>query len=346
MKSTLKNIYFFVFCGRILKRAKDSRLFLWIRLRKIALKYRKFDAIVVKDRKAGLFSIYFQAITSYRIAQINHQKVLFKFDSGPYFTELRCETSWWDYYFDMNQSENYLNERLPENSGSIDSIHEQHELAKIGSQLERRNAFKVCNTFLLRPEVDQIIKTFIEQHFSGNFVIGVHYRGTDKVEGDSKESLRLDYHTVYRIFKGLADQGIVVKVFLATDEMEFIRSFLRNTSFDCCYTQCFRSAYGDSIHLGNLSVCPYKKGIEAIVDAYLLSKCDFVIRTDSNLSKACEFLNPNLDVVNVSSLARASNEKYHHTKTIDLATINRRISAAYCSKTGVAPVVRTGCRLR
>ncbi len=59
--------------------------------------------------------------------------------------------------------------------------------------------------------------------------------------------------------------------------------------------EAHRSSGTAGVHLSNRN--QYKIGEESILDALLLSKCDLLVRTSSNLSLWSTYFNPDLPVI-------------------------------------------------
>lgn len=86
--------------------------------------------------------------------------------------------------------------------------------------MTRQEVNRIINEYIIfKPfiwnEVDQFVKDF----FEGNFVIGVHYRGTDK----KSEAPRVPYEVVAQCV--LEQMGTLknsnVIIYVATDEVKF-----------------------------------------------------------------------------------------------------------------------------
>ena len=66
------------------------------------------------------------------------------------------------------------------------------------------------------------------------------------------------------------------------------------------------SSDGTAVHRNRRGPSKYEIGKEALVDSLLLSRCDFLLRTESNLSVASLFFNPALGSVNLTELSSAA----------------------------------------
>ena len=145
----------------------------------------------------------------------------------------------------------------------------------------------------ITPYIQMKIDTFVEQNFEDYFIIGVHYRGTDK----DTEAPRVSYEDVFlEISKALNKiEEHEYKIFVATDEQAFRYLFPEQFPLQVIYTDSIRSVNGEPVHMSQGN--NYQKGEDAVIDCLLLSKCNFLIRTSSNLSYCSCFFNPTLPFI-------------------------------------------------
>jgi hypothetical protein len=299
-----------------------------LRIRRIAWQYRGKSTLVLKGRHAGFFSMYFQVLGAYRLCKLNRQKLVVDFDSGPYFDPSRPERSWWSYYFKDTAS--IVSDIHPDvlsrkECRIIDTTDMQRKLAHLAAAMGRKQAGRLADGIPLRDEIRMRIDEFARVHFANRFVIGLHYRGTDKV---IRESVRVEYDLLSRILQRLIDDEIHFHLFVATDEsgvLEFLKDLCgeRILSLDVS-----RSGDETPVHLKKTHVSPYLLGLEALMDALLLSECDFLLRCDSNLSQASLFFNPRLETVNLSSLTRKYPGGHASIPETEITAICKKISAA------------------
>ncbi len=84
-----------------------------------------------------------------------------------------------------------------------------------------------------------------------------------------------------------------------------------------------------------------RQRFDALLDALLLSQCDFLLRTESNLSKSCRFFNPTQENINLSTEFAYSTPDWTKPKTPNIKRILGKVASAYqrkqaLSKEGVA----------
>ncbi len=146
-----------------------------------------------------------------------------------------------------------------------------------------------------RKEIEDKISSFKEKYFKGK-VVGVHVRGTDK--GSESKIGQRPYVTVNNYLDVLEDtmkNFPDASIFVASDNNEAIaKIFKKFKNNKVIVYNCTRMKTYDSIipvHLSSQS--GPKAGEEALIDCLLLSGCDHIICTDSNLSAAALYFNPN-----------------------------------------------------
>lgn len=160
-----------------------------------------------------------------------------------------------------------------------------------------------CNELLkkyirIKPKFIKEVNRFVNQHFnSAEFVIGVHYRGTDKI----RESPRASYELMESEIRDVIRKQCLVspKIFVATDEQGFLEFMQAQFPVQIVATEALRSV-DETTPLHKAEGNKFRKGKEALIDCLLLSKCDLLIRTSSNLSLCSTFFNVNLPVIEVS----------------------------------------------
>ena len=218
-------------------------------------------------------------------------------NTGVYY-EAAKGPNWWTYYFKPL----HINSEIDLGMDSRSSIPDKGTL---GFELNRVAA--ALRMHIPREEAHALIKKYIQvqdyileeaekfktANFQDFFIIGIHYRGTDK----STEAPRTTYKQVEQaVFEQISllshDQFMI---FIATDEQPFLNYMLSKFPDKVICTEATRSTDFTSIH--HHAPNHYEIGKQAIVDALLLSKCHLLIRTSSNLGLWATYFNPDLPVV-------------------------------------------------
>lgn len=251
--------------------------------------------IIMDDKQAGLFALYFQVIGAIDYCQVYHHDLSLQFNKGFYYDPERGG-SWWDYYFENSFFRFSNNQAIQELNVNDLTIKDQFNF--YGRDLHPTIANRIIPHITIRNHIIQKVDQFISQHFRGKKVIGLHYRGTDKVGGDWQESVRVPYDYVYSNVSECPSDALI---FVATDEAQFLE-FMNNrfpgriVSYDA-----IRSINGVPVHIPfHTRSSAYKAGEDALIDCLLLSRCNLLIRTDSNLSQASMFISPELKTINIT----------------------------------------------
>ncbi len=306
-----------------------------LKVRKLARQFRNYDTLIVRDRDAGFFSLYFQMLCIIRIATINKQKIWVQFDTGPYFDPTREESSWWEYYFehsDRNPSKEQLDLTSNSKAHRIDSRELLQQFSRIGSRFPRKTAYKINSEICIKEKLLKMIENFREQNFGSDFILGIHFRGTDKVSGQIQESKRVSYDSIDLILDSIAELNLPFRVFAATDETQFIDYLESKEEIQAVYTDGIRSDNDSPVHLSEGLGSNYQLGVDALLDSILLSKCDFLIRTESNLSRASEFFNPSLVSINLSREHAHARNDLTQEAPIDVTYIRKQFQSAFRKK--------------
>lgn len=196
--------------------------------------------------------------------------------------------NWWTYYFEPIYlgKEEGLERTYPTKEQYLEAWMQRR-------QLPRETAADLVKKYIhIKSDIQQKVDAFIAQFFQEKYVIGVHYRGTDK----NKEAPRTPYESVFEEIEKYIPQKKPYLLFIATDELDFLDQAREKYSDAVVAIEAHRSDnQGLGVHIANKN--NYILGEEALMDACLLSKCDLLIRTSSNLSLWSTYFNPNLPVI-------------------------------------------------
>lgn len=144
---------------------------------------------------------------------------------------------------------------------------------------ERSISEDVINkNLILKPEVLDKINNFYNKHFDEKRVLGIHKRGTDIGFHHKKIELIEYFNEIDSIINNYD------VIFISTDERSVIDSFRSRYENVLFYSYDSLSTDPNLPNFKASTVGGYKMAEDALVDAYLLSKTDFLIQTNSNLS--------------------------------------------------------------
>lgn len=250
------------------------------------------EALTLVSRDAGFFSIFMDVtsiLNSYDQGYIRGLNINFG-KTGVYY-DPNYGDNWWEYYFepivlgDMSEPVRYT------------GWGNEYQL-ELSNPWAHHNVIK--KYIQLKPHVQEKLDAFVEENFSGYYVIGVHYRGTDKITENPRVSYEKMISAINDEVVKLLGKNKKWKIFLATDEHQFmllVKSKYRNK---VCCLDAFRAMDEHSPVHTDANRSPYRCGEEALLDCILLSKTNVLLRTESNLSACTRYFNPSLDVKIVS----------------------------------------------
>jgi hypothetical protein len=246
----------------------------------------------------GMFSVYHYLLGAfdkidkgdYSGAKVDFEKV------GPYYDPARG-SNWFEYYFnpidftDPSCSNAPQKPFSPQEYGDLACYAEGVYHFEHDRLPPDRARYLVEKYFPLKPEIQKEIDQFANQHFSSSdYVVGVHYRGTDKTcNSTACEARRVGYDEMTQAIHDhmatvASDDQNKMKIFVASDEQPFVDHLKQSFPGKVIASPSKKSTNGKPLHLGAQD--PYQSGKEALIDANLLAKLpNVLIRTSSNLSK-------------------------------------------------------------
>lgn len=214
---------------------------------------------------------------------------------GHYFDKKKGD-NWWEYYF----SPIFVLEKAEKDAFTTKIPDEMKTQFSVLTQIkmDRKRGHELIQKYVkIKPEIQEKVADFTKKRFNGSFTIGVHYRGTDK----ETEAPKVPFKTVYEEIDKVMEGRKGVNIFVASDELSFVKDISKRYPGQVLFAEVYRSKDGKSFHNSKQKkISNYQKGEEALLDCLLLSKCDYLIRTASNLSAAAAFFNPEMPVVVLS----------------------------------------------
>jgi hypothetical protein len=206
-------------------------------------------------------------------------------------------SNWWEYYFEPININYELRTKKPQYMTEEMKVNGANHVI---SSMSRERASELIKRYIhIKPHVQQKIDDFITHHFDGHFIIGIHYRGTDKHD----EAPPVPYETFYQKLTEIIEEhkSDDYCVFIATDEAAFIDYIKEKVdSTKLCYTCAIRSLTGKPVHGLDQVRDPYQLGEDALIDCLLLSHCSVLIRNWSVLGSTAANINPDLPVISLN----------------------------------------------
>lgn len=148
----------------------------------------------------------------------------------------------------------------------------------------------------IRPDILAEFKAWASENFAGKCVLGVHWRGTDKIIPPPGHRPTPPLSSLLDAIRATADELHPQLIFLASDESGIREQLEEALPIPVVSAASFRLAAGDrrGVHLAVVRHARpnhrYLLGLEVLRDAWLLSKCDGLVHGHSNVINAALLL--------------------------------------------------------
>lgn len=177
-----------------------------------------------------------------------------------------------------------------------------HHMPAYQAPSPRLAAHRLMNRFA-EPRVDltDACDQFVRDEFRGCPAVGVHVRGTDARQG-IEDRATVPSETIHVEIAERLQQAPDSVLFIATDETSILRTFQDRYGSRVRYRECVRSLDGRSIHGhydAGVTASGLDKARDVVLDALILARCDFLIRTHSAVTTYSLCRNPSLPYVDL-----------------------------------------------
>ncbi len=254
----------------------------------------------------GFFSSFMGVLNNLRWAEIHHVTPVVYWDSkNPYWQQDGFHESYnaWEYYFKRvsnlhyealcNRQPLHRSYKAPDGSTIIAS----HTCPL--SEYARLELHRLIRKYVrVHDFIQETVDRFYVNHMQNKYVIGIHVRGTDKYT----EVPRVSCDTLFDAAKKMAEQapsGVIVNYFVASDESAMIDEANKAFGSQLIVYDAIRSSDKKAIHRSKTRVDAARKGLDVLIEALLLSRCNGFVHTISNVAFAALAFNVDLHEVTV-----------------------------------------------
>lgn len=264
-------------------------------------------------RAQGLFSEFHAVLGALTFAEFNEaREVLVHFDTE-YYLDAARGPNWWAYFFDELMSVNprsgsveevhcrgwhrygphFFNDSWSELSTPTNSVRQPYPLSAAESLRECRRLTR--RYIRVKPWLVDQVDSYLREHTEGaDFVLGVHFRGTDKSFQHPAQAPSFSGYEqqIERLLHHYAPRN--PKIFFATDQTEFLEWATQRYRDRACFLANSPVARASTRSQGGVHhdprFSPFEKGRTAVLACLLLSRCGHVLKNRSSLSDcALEF---------------------------------------------------------
>lgn len=302
-------------------------------------KARKQKFLIIIERDVGLFSLIHQVINSLYLAQQHQLIPICYFTTACcyYVPEgYHNNHTVWEYYFEpldpmfdeqtllqLNNVQRSLfmanhivtheyKPRISGNSAKISVPFLSDPTPAMRRSINRMIDQKIHLKARIRDKVD----CFWQQSLDADFTIGVHIRGTDAIDHSLRQqNVNIEEYIslIHRVIRIKNEAGVKkIKVFIASDDQKSINDIREACSIECISYPAIRKNITSSMNSGRgptgeimpaflteNALKAAQSGEDALVECYLLARCDLFIHNISSLARTVLLLNPSLESVNL-----------------------------------------------
>ena len=240
--------------------------------------------LYIKSKHCGLFGDLAQTLNAIRFAEINDLDFEIDWDKNSLYFDSAIGKNVWYYFFKCHPKSFRHSRKIKIGIPYYPTAYGfpvytgLSERQSIGTAIQR-----YCTP---RPEITKIIEDYVKDNFSENANLGVHYRCTDVAAGfENRAVAKLD--SLQFKIKDWIKNNPNGRIFLASDDARAVEFLKERYCTHLHSRECIRSKDGNSIHGhydGGILASGYDKGVDVIVDANLLSRCDQLLHQGSRVA--------------------------------------------------------------
>ena len=193
----------------------------------------------------------------------------------------------WEYYFE--QTSNYKLSEVYKSKNVIFSRNDFHHKMEYRIHLEPKFRIFLKKEIKLLNTYNEFLNLYFKKNqIHDKKILGIHFRGTSY-----KTSRGHIFPATIKQMKKYVDELISSenfdKIFLCTEEKNYLDFFKKNYPDYLLYLETFRSDKNDAFTKYNRKNHRYLLGDEAIREALILSKCSSLLFVRSNIINAANF---------------------------------------------------------
>lgn len=245
----------------------------------------------IESRVHGLFACFYCILYGLFICEMEHLKPIIVLDKNHLYYDELYGNNIFTYYYKV---EDIGQEPL----GTIHVLNPSKFLhfCRISTKEKYISNILIKKYFILEDNLKKTIRDFSRDYFLGSRILGVHYRGKDKI----KETHLVPFSEYLIKIDFLLDNNICDKVFFVTDELH-LRKYVSARYQNKVILYNLEADYSnigpdkrEGLHFSNLN-SPYLHAKDALLECYLLSECHlFMSSNHSSMSLFATFINPRL----------------------------------------------------
>jgi hypothetical protein len=291
--------------------------------------YKKILEIRIGHKNAGFFAYVQYALNQIRYCEAHNYLPVINYDEsyGNYFVDQGRGPNMWDYYFhppcqftwaDINSriadpgdpltqsdvitlSDDEIRELCQNNPESI--FHYTYGYWRrnppddldlwYDEQRKKGQAF-TAKYIRVRQEILGHVEGILRAHVDGQFLVGAHIRGTDM-----RYAPTVPLESYIQQLDNMVSENDQIRIFIATDQQQYIEILKKRYGDRMFFQDCLRSHNAMNQQTFKRED-KSKLGEEVLIDALLLSSCDFILKCPSAVGEFAHYFNPDLDSLDLN----------------------------------------------
>jgi hypothetical protein len=146
-----------------------------------------------------------------------------------------------------------------------------------------------CKYISLQDYIVERVNQY-SNYFPNQKILGVHFRGKEQ-NLTACHSFGPTLRQITKYTDEIVKIHNIERIFLVTEEQAYLDYFKSRYAEKIIYTDSYRSYKVNSFNLSPRDNHRFLLGLEILIDAILLSKCDVMLCSDSNVSEYAKFAN-------------------------------------------------------
>jgi len=251
----------------------------------------KIFYVIRRKSHAGLFSYMSFILNHIQIAKDNNFLPIVDMENytNPYNEkeELFNTKNSWEYYF--KQTSNYKLNEVYKSKNVIFSDTDYYHKMQYRIHLEPKFKLFLNKEIKLQDRYYKFLYDFLKKkNLNKKKILGIHFRGTSyktsrgHIFPATKQQIKKNVDYLLKIKK-------FDKIFICTEEKNYLNFFKKNYPEKLLYIDTFRSDKNDAFKVYNRVNHRFLLGDEAIKEALILSKCSSLLFVRSNIINAANY---------------------------------------------------------
>ena len=155
---------------------------------------------------------------------------------------------------------------------------------------KKKSLKKIFDKYIkVKPYIMREVNNFIKKNFVAKKIVGIHFRGTDQ-KISARHSHPPTLYQIISIIDGMLNKYKDVKFFLLTEELKYYQILKKKYGNLICSFNFFRANSVMDFSSSKRRNHRNKLGLENLIEAITLSRCNEIIYCETNISLFSIFL--------------------------------------------------------